>query len=389
MPLADTFYLIIFPGTRGDLQSEWDYCLAELWKTASLKENQLCRINIFIDSGSEEDFRNKKLYIYSSLEKLFANSVPPAAVLAQAPENSFQVAVEALLVKNSEAPLRYSSSGKSRYCVLENESLRQLWSEGLESDQPAADTESAAHGAFKSMMHILKREGMNFDNIVRQWNYIGDILKVRKIDISGIQNYQIFNEVRHSFYQKYKLTAGFPAATGIGCRYDQVTIGFNAVQFKSGCYDLQIDNPFQSNPFAYTQDKLIGGSKTPGVKHPPEFVRGRLISDGNNSILYVSGTASITCQEVTGTGDIETQTLTTILNIKTLADAKNISHFTGASLPVPEKYRYLRVYVKNSKDIPTVKSICQKYFPEVPSIFIEADICRGSLLMEIETELRS
>jgi enamine deaminase RidA (YjgF/YER057c/UK114 family) len=389
MPLEDTFYLIIFPGTRGNLQSEWDYCLAELSKASSLKENQLCRINIFIDSGSEEDFRKKKHNIYSSLEKQFGDSVPPAAVLAQAPENSFQVAVEALLVKNSETSLRYSSSGKSRYCVLENESLRQLWSEGLESDQPAADTESAANGAFESMLQILNKEGMNFDNIVRQWNYIGDILNVRKTDISETQNYQVFNEVRHSFYQKYKRTAGFPAATGIGCRYNQVTIGFTAIQFKSGYSDIQIDNPLQANPFAYTQDKLIGGSKTPAVKHPPEFVRGRLISDGNISILFVSGTASITCQEVTGTGDIETQTLTTILNIKTLADAKNISRFTGLPLPVPEKYRYLRVYVKNCKDIPAVKSICNKYFPAVPSIFIEADICRGSLLMEIETELLS
>jgi enamine deaminase RidA (YjgF/YER057c/UK114 family) len=389
MPLPDTSYLIIIPGTRGDFQSEWDYCLTELSKASSSKENQLCRINIFINSDSEDDFRNRKFKIFSSLNKMFGNDTPPAGVLSQAPEDSYHVALELLMVKRSERGLRYGRTGKSRYCVFENDSLRQLWSEGLESGEPSGDTESGAQGAFESMKQILDKEGMNFDNIVRQWNYIGEILKEKKSGKSEIQNYQIFNEVRHSYYQKYKHASGFPAATGIGCRYNQVTIGFIAVQFKSSCSDIQIDNPLQVNPFAYSQDKLIGASEKQIVKHPPEFVRGRLISDGSNSILYVSGTASITCQEVTGAGDIETQTLTTILNIKTLAEAKNLNLFSARPLPIPGRYLYLRVYVKNTTDIPTVKSICQKHFPGVPSIFIEADICRGSLLMEIETELCS
>jgi enamine deaminase RidA (YjgF/YER057c/UK114 family) len=263
-----------------------------------------------------------------------------------------------------------------------------LWGEGLEGNELDSETETASNGAFKSMLNVLQNEGMNFDNIIRQWNYIGEILRVRKTDLSEIQNYQIFNEVRHRFYQKYKRIAGFPAATGIGCKYNFVAIGFNAFSFKSGHFDILIDNPLQVNPFAYDQDKLIGTeSKTQYTKHPPEFVRGRLISDGNNSVLYVSGTASIIGQKVTGIGDIETQTRTTIEIIKTLVDAKNISRFCTQPVLVPEKYRYLRVYVKHMQDIPKVKSICQGYFGEVPAIYIEADICRESLLMEIEAEL--
>ena len=351
------------------------------------KKNHLCKINVFISSKTAEDFQIKKREIYSSLNKVFGEFSPPASVLAQAPENSFQVAVEALIADKSDGSIRYGKSGKNKYCVLETDSFKQLWGEGLECNEVFTDLVTASSGAFDSMLNILNKESMNFDNVIRQWNYIGDILKIRKTDMSEIQNYQIFNEVRHRYYKEYKQTAGFPAATGIGCRYNSATIAFNAFHFKSGYSDILIDNPLQVNPFAYDQNKLIGASKSQKVKHPPEFVRGRLISDGNNSILFVSGTASITGQEVTGLGDIEIQTRTTIQNIKTLVDSKNISRFSARTVPVPEKYRYLRVYVKHMQDIPMVKSICQNHFGDVPAIYIEADICRENLLMEIETEL--
>jgi enamine deaminase RidA (YjgF/YER057c/UK114 family) len=387
MLLANTTFLNIFPPLAGNFQSEWDYCLSELSMAACSKEYSICRINIFIDSGSVPDFRNKKNKILNSLKTLTGEESPPVCVLAQPPDSSFQVSVEILLVSNSNGSVRYGKSGRNNYSIFENGSFRQLWCEGLEADDPNADTEISSTGAFESMLDILNKEGMDFDNIIRQWNYIGEILKIRKNDLSDTQNYQVFNEVRHRFYQKYKHNSGFPAATGIGCRYNSVSIGFIAVQSETEYFDIAIDNPLQVNPFAYGQDKLIGGSKEQKIKHPPEFVRGRLISDGKNSVLYVSGTASITGQEVRGTGDIEVQTMTTIQNIKTLVDAKNIIRFCTKPLPVPEKYRYLRVYVKNRLDIPKVKLICQDHFGKIPSLYIEADICRDSLMMEIETEL--
>ena len=62
------------------------------------------------------------------------------------------------------------------------------------------------------MKAILEKEGMSFDHVVRQWNYIGNILEIK----NGLQNYQVFNEVRSEFYKKYRTVHGYPAATGIG-----------------------------------------------------------------------------------------------------------------------------------------------------------------------------
>jgi len=48
------------------------------------------------------------------------------------------------------------------------------------------DSGSAAGAAFDQMKAILDAEDMSFDHLVRQWNYIGNILQIKK----GFQNYQ-------------------------------------------------------------------------------------------------------------------------------------------------------------------------------------------------------
>jgi len=52
----------------------------------------------------------------------------------------------------------------------------------------------------------------------------------------------------------------------------------------------------------------------------------------------------------------------------------------------PDKYSYLRVYVKNRSDISVVRELCTKHFGDIPATFVQADICRDNLLVEIEAE---
>ena len=77
----------------------------------------------------------------------------------------------------------------------------------------------------------------------------------------------------------------------------------------------------------------------------------------------------------------------TLKNINKLTDKERISQITGYGKLSSYDYISLRVYVKNKKDFPVVRSICKEYFPTVPTSFIEADICRDDLLVEIEAEL--
>jgi hypothetical protein len=84
---------------------------------------------------------------------------------------------------------------------------------------------------------------MSLNNVVRQWNYIGEILKVER----GFQNYQIFNEVRSEYYEKYRTISSFPAATGKGMKYGGVFLDFCAVKSDEDLRIMAVNNPNQVN----------------------------------------------------------------------------------------------------------------------------------------------
>jgi enamine deaminase RidA (YjgF/YER057c/UK114 family) len=233
------------------------------------------------------------------------------------------------------------------------------------------------------MRAILEAEEMTFDHIVRQWNFIGNILLIK----NEIQNYQTFNEVRSDNYHRFRNIHSYPAATGVGMKYGGVILDFCAVEAKSDLKIIAIDNPDQIRPYDYSQQVLKGkpaGGK--GINQPPQFERAVFLDDGQYSTLFVSGTASIIGQETIGINDVERQTVVTLENISRLTDAGRIGHLTGNPEAGAGDPILLRVYIKKPIDFPVVKEICNKRFPHVQTIFIEADICRDNLLVEIEAE---
>ena len=104
------------------------------------------------------------------------------------------------------------------------------------------------------------------------------------------------------------------------------------------------------------------------------------------STLFISGTASIIGQDTIGIDDIEEQTIVTLDNINKLTDSGRISHLSGEAGSDAGNPILIRVYIKNQEDFTKVKAICEKRYPGVPSVYIEADICRDNLLVEIEAE---
>jgi len=204
----------------------------------------------------------------------------------------------------------------------------------------------------------------------------------------GFQNYQVFNEVRSEYYNKYRTMAGFPAATGVGMKYGGVFLDFCAMKPEESVKMKAISNPSQVNAYEYGQQVLKGMANSgSAVKHPPQFERGLLMINKTSNTLFVSGTASIIGQETIGKGDIDEQVMVTIENIRNVADLKRIRQLIGKDDIGPGKFSLLRVYIKKQEDFKSVKSICNKHFPGSPVIFIEADICRDDLLTEIEAEV--
>jgi hypothetical protein len=248
------------------------------------------------------------------------------------------------------------------------------------------DMEVASIQVFEMLSNILSEHDFTFDDIVRQWNYIGEILKIKNHNGLNVQNYQVFNEIRNAYYRRHKTKNDFPAATGIGMKTQGLVVDVFAKRPCENVQNLPLRSQIQKNPFAYSEAVLVGNQTD---KKPPLFERARLLYSNHQAQIFVSGTASIENQETVAIGDVSAQTENTIRYIKELVSPENIqTNYPNISLN-SQDYHYQRVlvYVKHETDMELVRQICAAHFPEHTINIVEADVCRDNLLVEIEADL--
>ena len=375
-------YHVFVPVEGGNLIEEWRDCLKQIIYQRETGF-RLVKINVFINVPDEDTYVKVSKEIGRSILNAFGKQGPAFSITIHPPEKPWKVAVEVAYTIADPSDVVTKTWNAIPYVVCTTDSGKEVWAGGLGSVIFPSDTRNAAVKAFTAMKAILDAEGMSFNHIVRQWNYIGNILEINE----ELQNYQVFNEVRSEFYHDYRTIHGYPSATGIGMKLGGVLIDFCAVMTNGEILVKPIDNPAQVNAYEYGQQVLKGGTeKGKSVKHPPQFERALLLSGKRNSTLFISGTASIVGQETIGVDNVEEQTLVTIENISKLTDQHRLSFLTGNPDRIEESLILLRVYVRYQKDFEKVKRICQEKFQEAPSVFIESDICRDNLLVEIEAE---
>jgi hypothetical protein len=376
-------YIIYLPAVQGSIEEEWEQCRDQITKNISEGVRPV-KLNIFVSLPDYLSYIKTKEIIGRSLIETFGNKCPAFNVSVHPPEKPWKIAVEGLFVTGETTGIITKFWNSVPYIVIETNSFKEVWGAGLGNDQFMDDTRKAANAAFDIVAEILHCENLSMNHLVRQWNFIGNILDMK----DGFQNYQVFNEVRSEYYKKFRTIAGFPAATGVGMKHGGVFLDFCAVKSDDVIKQKAINNPNQINAYEYGQQVLKGlTSNSASIKHPPQFERALLIMNKTSNTLFISGTASIIGQETVGKGDVNEQTLVTIENIMKLADVERINKVTGNPVLMPGKFSLLRVYVKKQEDFNAVKEICTEHFPEAPAIFIEADICRDDLLTEIEAEV--
>ena len=229
---------------------------------------------------------------------------------------------------------------------------------------------------FSSLEMLLSKTGFSLGDIIRQWNYIEGILQYD----GPHQHYQIFNEIRAKFYGDHFKEKGYPAGTGIGIKRGGIIVEYIAVS-DSETKTIPINNPRQVPAYQYSQDVLKGQSINK-VKATPKFERGRYLSVLDKEILFVSGTAAISGEQVIYPDNSSLQTLYTIDTIDELISKNNLNKKgirAGKS-----SFDYLRIYMKDRNDFLRIWEVCQKRYGDVPCVWIQADICRNELLVEIE-----
>ncbi len=237
--------------------------------------------------------------------------------------------------------------------------------------------------SFRQMRDLLAAEGVDFDQIIRTWLYLGDIVG----EEGETQRYKELNRARSDYFRNHEFGRGlvpptqqgtvYPASTGIGT--DNHDVVMSCIAFSTDRDDIvavPLENPRQTAAFDYAEHYS---------PKSPQFSRAMAVSCGRFSTIFVSGTASITDSETQHVGDVAAQTTETLDNIEALIGEENLARHglpgLGTSL---EGLAFARVYIKNPQDHAQVRAICEARLGELPIIYAVADVCRDDLLVEIE-----
>ena len=246
--------------------------------------------------------------------------------------------------------LRWSSCEELLFAAIEID----------EGDHTSLKT--ASHHAYVQLLDFSERRG--YPAIVRVWNYLprinqgsGDEERYRQFCL-GRQ--QAFNE------RRYKASA-YPSACAVGHNGHRTIIYLRAARAPI----KHIENPRQES--AYHYPRQYGPAS-------PSFARATQVDWRRGRQIFISGTASIVGHESRCPHDLAGQLQVTLENLDILLhESARVSQ--SDNLPAMD---LLKVYVRHPLHFaPVQRAICDR-FPGVPAVYLQGDICREELLVEVD-----
>ena len=226
------------------------------------------------------------------------------------------------------------------------------------------DLEAAGRLAYGRVFDAI--DALGFPYLLRAWNYFTAI----NDDADGVERYRRFNVGRHDAFaaKGRRIGVDMPAACALGCREGPLTVYFVAGKVRG----RPLENPRQVSAYRYPE--RYGPLA-------PTFSRAMLMQPDGMRGLALSGTASIVGHETQHVGDIGAQVEETLANIGVLLDAAG---YPVAPSPAAGAGLLLKAYLRRPADLPFVESALGGTFGKAGVIYLQADICRSELLVEIE-----
>jgi len=210
-------------------------------------------------------------------------------------------------------------------------------------------------------------DNKTYHHLLRAWHYFPQI----NVTTDGLERYKRFSVGRHDAFvaKGRKIATDAPAACAVGSRSGPLIVYFLAGR-KAG---HPIENPRQISAYHYPEKY---GPRS------PVFSRAMLTQTKGKALLFISGTASIVGDETLHVGNATEQVEETISNIRAVMDQAQSS---GWMLINRESSLILKVYLRHADHFPIVHNHLTKAFgPKIKTIYLQADICRSDLLLEVE-----
>ena len=238
---------------------------------------------------------------------------------------------------------------------------------GSLSPRLAGDLAGETEAHFADLLEAA--EARDFPHLLRVWNFLPGINAAE----NGTERYRLFNAGRAAAFDARYDVAGaearFSASSAVGSSGDHLVTWFAAARSPG----LHLGNPRQVHAFRYP---------TAYGPRPPSFTRATLSPPELGPMLFLSGTASIAGHETRHVGKLLLQLEETLRNIESLlaaapGEAANASPISRPSTPSASTCA--------ASDLELVREPLRRRVGPGPALhFVEADICRADLLLEIE-----
>jgi chorismate lyase/3-hydroxybenzoate synthase len=233
-------------------------------------------------------------------------------------------------------------------------------------EQPDISLEATACTAYRQLLRQLRELG--YPHLWRVWNYFPHINE----ESQGLERYRQFCVGRYQALAEFlpDFPESLPSSTAVGSRSGPLQIYVLA-----GIHPAtHLGNPRQLNAYEYPD--------THGPRSP-SFARATFSRSETRSQLYIAGTASVVGHTSRHVGLPEEQTRETIQNLRSLlghAEGAARMHFTGA-----RSAALYKVYVRDAAHLAKVREALRNGpLSSEQVLFLQADLCRKELLVEIE-----
>ncbi len=268
-----------------------------------------------------------------------------------------QLGAEPLVeVWRSSLPIQHARSGELAYSTNGVVLVGTITAAG-------ADTESVTARLYEQIVDTARAAG--YPSLLRMWNHVGSINESE----GELERYKRFSAGRHEAltrrgYERQQ----FPAASAVGMLRQGLSVYFIA----SRVAGMQVENPRQVAAYDY-----------PPVHGPrsPSFARATVAQWNGSAMIFVSGTSSVVGHETLHHGDVEAQLDETIENMRVIVIEAAARIGRKASL---DDLTIAKTYLRRASDYERIAPRVTAKLPSAQHLFVESDICRPDLLLEIE-----